>query len=257
MLILKLAIVPLFIAAVTLAGRRWGSRVAGLLGGFPVVTGPIVVFVALEQGQQFGALAALAAISGVAGLLAFGIAYSWASLRWPWYASLACGLIAWFSVAGLLAALPPLPQVALAAAGLSLLMTPWLLPNVVARPAASARLNDLPYRMITGALLTIGVTSAAASLGAVWSGLLASFPVIGSILGVFTHRAQGAAHTVQIYRGMTRGLYSFVAFFIVAALLWPNGNLWVVCIAAIAAGLAVQVVFRLLTLPRKSLQPTS
>ncbi|HEX5513355.1 MAG TPA: hypothetical protein VFY81_03100, partial [Gammaproteobacteria bacterium] len=139
MLILKLAIVPLFIAAVTMAGRRWGSRIAGLLGGFPVVTGPIVVFIALEQGQQFGALAALAAISGVAGLLAFGIAYSWASLRWPWQASLACGLVAWGSVAGLLAALPPLPQVALAAAGLALLATPWLLPNVVVPPAASAR----------------------------------------------------------------------------------------------------------------------
>ena len=32
-LILKLAVVPLFIAAVTLPGRRWGGGVAGLPAG--------------------------------------------------------------------------------------------------------------------------------------------------------------------------------------------------------------------------------
>ena len=59
MLLLKLTIVPLFIALVTLAGKRWGTRLAGILGGLPVIAGPIVVILALEQGQAFGVQAAL------------------------------------------------------------------------------------------------------------------------------------------------------------------------------------------------------
>lgn len=47
MLLLKLTLVPLFIALVTLAGKRWGNRLAGILGGLPIVAGPIVVLLAL------------------------------------------------------------------------------------------------------------------------------------------------------------------------------------------------------------------
>ncbi len=109
MLFLKLTVVPLFIAVVTLAGRRWGAGVAGLLGGFPIVAGPIVVFVALEHGAQFGALAATAAISAVAGLLVFGIAYCWASIRWPWPAALASSECAGFG-SGRQSCRPPIPN---------------------------------------------------------------------------------------------------------------------------------------------------
>ena len=74
MLLLKLTIVPLFIALVTLAGKKWGAQLAGLLGGLPVVAGPIVVFHAMEQGQAFGVVASTSAIASVVALLAFGLA---------------------------------------------------------------------------------------------------------------------------------------------------------------------------------------
>ena len=43
MILLKLLLVPLLLAAVTLAGRRWGQSVAGWLGSFPIVAGPILL----------------------------------------------------------------------------------------------------------------------------------------------------------------------------------------------------------------------
>jgi uncharacterized membrane protein (GlpM family) len=250
MIILKLTIVPLFIAAVTMAGRRWGAGVAGLLGGFPIVAGPIVIFVAIEQGQQFGALAAVAAISAVAGLLAFGIAYAWASIRWPWPGALGCALVAWGIVAGVLSVLPPLPEVAFAVAGVSLLLTPWLLPGMPPSAVAARTGNDLPLRMLTGGLLTVAVTGTAASLGAMWSGILAVFPIIGLVLAVFTHRAQGAGPVAQMYRGMVRGLYSFAVFFLVLALLWPRAGMWLSCAVALSAGVAVQAIVQWAILPR-------
>lgn len=252
MLILKLTIVPLFIAAVTLAGRRWGAGVAGLLGGFPVVAGPIVVFLALEQGPQFGALAATAAISAIAGLLVFGVAYCWASLRWSWPLALSCALAAWLVTATGLALLPLLPQVALAVAGLALVLTPRLLPQSLPPSTAQSSLSDLPYRMITGGLLTLAVTGASSTLGEVWSGLLAVFPSIGLVLAVFTHRAQGSHQVAHMYRGMVRGLYSFAAFFLVLALLWPQIALWPACALAIAAGVVIQALVQWLALPNKA-----
>lgn len=66
MLLLKLTIVPIIILLITLAGRKWGSQIAGMLGGMPVVAGPIVVLLAVDQGVTFGIHAATSAIAGVA-----------------------------------------------------------------------------------------------------------------------------------------------------------------------------------------------
>lgn len=225
-----------------------------MLGGFPIVAGPIVVFVALEQGPQFGALAAIAAISAIAGLLVFGIAYCWASIRWPWPAALASGIGCWFLAAAVLSILPASLEVALAVAGASLVLTPRVLPPGGPR-AAGGSLNDLPYRMITGALLTLAVTGAAATLGEVWSGLLAVFPSIGIVLAVFTHRAQGPRQVAHIYHGMVKGLYSFGGFFAALAVCWPRMGFWSACGVAVLAALAIQAIVQGLSSPNKALQP--
>jgi hypothetical protein len=46
LLALKLALVPGFLAALTMAGRVWGPSVAGWLAALPVVAGPIVLLLA-------------------------------------------------------------------------------------------------------------------------------------------------------------------------------------------------------------------
>ena len=51
----KLTLVPFFILALSLAGRRWGTAVSGWLVALPVVAGPIVFFIVMEQGEAFAA----------------------------------------------------------------------------------------------------------------------------------------------------------------------------------------------------------
>src|SRR5688572_1778556 len=51
LLILKLVLVPALVAGLTLAARRWGPFVGGLLLGLPVVAGPTLYFYAVEQGD--------------------------------------------------------------------------------------------------------------------------------------------------------------------------------------------------------------
>ena len=71
----KLLLAPLCVLAVSLAGRRWGMAVAGVLGGLPVVAGPILLVETLLHGRDFGADAAAGTLLGLAALTAFVVVY--------------------------------------------------------------------------------------------------------------------------------------------------------------------------------------
>lgn len=240
MLLLKLTIVPLFIALVTLAGKRWGTHLAGLLAGLPVVAGPIMVILALEQGPGFGATASIAAIAALVALLGFGVAYAWAAIYWRWPVALLCALAVWSILANVLVYLSANLEVALLLALIAMLLTPKILPGQPLLPLAASHLKDLPLRLLAGAGLTVLVTQMAFFLGSQWSGVLAAFPIIGSILAVFTHVRQGAAAVAQLYRGMVQGFYSFSVFFMVLAYGWSVWNFWLTLVLAIMSALMVQ-----------------
>lgn len=244
MIWLKLLIVPAFILLVSLAGRRWGTTVAGILAGMPVVAGPIVVLVALEQGVGFGIYTATAAVTGVIALLSFGIAYCWLSLKLNWWMTFLLATLVWSVISSFLVLLPQNIYLALCIALLGLIFTPYLLPrkNWVYRPAAHAK--DLPVRMLAGGVFTLIVTQAADLVGGTWSGLLAVFPIIGSILAVFTDITQGADAVTTLYRGTVRGLYSLVLFFFILVMAWPYMSFWFALILAIIAAIILQLLFQ-------------
>jgi hypothetical protein len=241
LLALKLFLVPGLIAGISLAGRRWGAAVAGALAGFPVVTGPILLFVALDRGASFAAEAAVAAINAVLGNIAFGIAYAWVSRTRSWRFGLAAGWIAYFV---LIAFFDLLHSSAALAFGLTiggLLLAPKLYPSGgTDLPQGGVPKSDMPYRMIAGALLVIAVTLLSASLGPSLTGLLSVFPVMGSVLAVFSHRNVGQRFAVTLLRGMVQGFYAFTVFCLILAwgLKTPLGLLSFV--AALAAAILLQ-----------------
>jgi hypothetical protein len=59
MLLIRLLLVPALIVLITLVSRRWGPALAGWLTGFPIVAGPILLVISLEQGAAFASSAAL------------------------------------------------------------------------------------------------------------------------------------------------------------------------------------------------------
>ena len=69
----KVLLAPLCVVAVSLAGRRWGIAVAGLLGGLPVVAGPILLAETLIHGGEFGADAAAGTLLGLAALILLAV----------------------------------------------------------------------------------------------------------------------------------------------------------------------------------------
>src|SRR5438270_4506222 len=98
----KLILTPLFVAAATLAGRRWGSAVAGWLAGLPLTSGPVSVFLAVEQGRAFAATSARATLLGLIAVVAFCIGYRLMAPRLNWVFSCTAGLLFYFLTASIL-----------------------------------------------------------------------------------------------------------------------------------------------------------
>jgi uncharacterized membrane protein (GlpM family) len=90
--------------------------------------------------------------------------------------------------------------------------------------------------MIAGAALTLVVTMLASTVGERWSGLLAVFPVLGSVMAVFSQQTRGPAFTAALLRATATGMYSFSAFCLVSALTLPSMGL-----SGFAVGVAVSV----------------
>ncbi|HBZ07754.1 MAG TPA: hypothetical protein DEP03_15785, partial [Massilia sp.] len=131
-LALKLFLVPLLIWLVTLAGRRWGPAVAGWLSAFPIVAGPILLTLTLEQGPSFAASAAEGTLLAVVAILVFSLAYAWACVRYGVGGSMLLALLAYgLAVAALQALRLPL-GVAFALVWCALLLAGRLFPALPA-----------------------------------------------------------------------------------------------------------------------------
>ncbi|MQA38461.1 hypothetical protein [Rugamonas aquatica] len=225
-LLLKLLLVPCLIYLVTLAGRKWGAGVAGWLSAFPVISGPILLTITLEQGPAFAATAAEGTLLAVVAILVFSIAYAWASGRCGIAGSMLWAMAAYgLAVAGLNALHPQLPLCFGLVIG-ALLLSPRLFPKAALPAQASAAgtgASDVPWRMIAGALLVLTVTFAASRIGPRLSGFFAMFPIMSTVLVGFSHARSGRAFAVALLRGMVYGYYAFAVFCLTIAVTLRQG----------------------------------
>jgi hypothetical protein len=245
--LLKIAVTPLLVAAVTLASRRWGATVGGILIGLPWFTGPVLFVLILDRGVAFGAEACVGIELGVVCVSAFMLVYGLVAAVAGWPLSLAAGAAAFFASAGLVsepavlalvdpATLPPL-WVAASLAAASLCVAMALLP----RPSAQVLPQappwwDIPARMATAAVLVTVVVTGAEALGPRFAGILSTYPLIVTVTGTFTHRAGGRDAVWRMLRGVAASLFGFVAFFLVVGLALPRvGALAAYALAALTA----------------------
>lgn len=243
----KILLSPLCVVAVSLAGRRWGMAVAGLLGGLPVVAGPILLVETLLHGRDFGADAAAGTLLGLAALTAFVVVYGRIAAESGPAPSVLCGWTAF--LLGVVALSPFRPPAALSlvlvatgfALGLRLLPAA---PSPVT--SAAAPWWDLPARALAALALVLALTALSGALGAHLSGLLAPFPIITSVLAVFTQAHGGFASLSVLLRNFLIGFYGFAAFCFVLAVVLPATSTATAFGLAVAAALAVQAAIFLL-----------
>ena len=250
LLVLRLVLVPLLIAAVTLVARRWGHRVGAFVTALPAVAGPTLLFYAVQHGALFAADAARGSLLGLVGVAAFCLAYARASTRLHW--SL-CLLIGWSSFAVVTVLMyrvqvGPIPALVLAVA--ALVGARAGLPGSrsergAAKPVAKvdgAAIPqwDLPMRMASAAALVFTLTSVADRLGSSVSGILTPFPVATAILAGFTHAQHGSAACVEFLRAYTPGLCGFAVFCVMLALTLPHLPIAASFVVALVTQLVLQ-----------------
>jgi hypothetical protein len=240
--LVEVVVAPLLAAAATVACRRWGARVGGVVSAFPAIVGPVLLVAALAHGAGFAAKAANGTLLGLLTLSAFALAYGHAARRGGWRLSMA---VAW-TFAALAAALLALAGHALGepagmvVATLSLGLAYRMLPPIGGERPPSTPLTlsrgEIPVRMALTALLVTALATAASRLGPLVGGVLAAIPVLASVLAVLTHRKQGSGAVIALLRGMVAGMLGFVAFCeIIALLIVPAGLATAFATATIAA----------------------
>jgi len=212
LLLLKLTLVPLLVVSVTLATRRWGSRIGGLLTGLPIVSGPALFFFAVEQGDAFAAEAARAVLVSLLGVAASTVTYAWAALRTPWWISLPLSWASFFVTVLPVQRLHWTTAAALVGGLLSIVLAQVLLPRSGAQAAKPRPAWDLPLRVISSMILVVSVTGLAHRLGPALSGALTPFPVAISVLLGFSHAQQGSSAAISFLRGFLPGMWSFAGF---------------------------------------------
>lgn len=242
LLFLKALLTPSLIGLVSVAGRRWGPAVSGLLIGLPLTSGPVLLILALQNGTTFAGDTARGIIFGTISVAFFCLTYAWAALRWRWPGALIASWLVFLVATALLqfVALSLLLAFALCVGvvGVALAMFPRL--PAKGRTDITPPMWDIPARMVVATVFVLLLTGAAPQLGPHLTGLLAPFPIFGTVLSVFTHAQAGTAAALRLLRGLLVGLLSFAAFFLVAGTLIAPAGILPAFIAAIIATVIVQ-----------------
>jgi len=211
---------PSVIALVTLAIRRWGNKIGGLIGSMPWTAGPILLFFILEQGKPFGILAIQGTMTGILALISFCFCYSYFCRQLTWLPTL---LLSYgiYTITALFFNYLHLNLVL--SYGLVIgcvLLTLHFFPKPTALTNTGRRLRfEIPIRMLVTTLFVLVVTGLASILGPNWSGILTPFPIMTSILAIFSHMLQGGNATITTLRGLVIGLLGFTTFLFLQAFL--------------------------------------
>jgi hypothetical protein len=241
--LLKLLLVPTFTAIVSFSSRKWGPIVGGWLIGLPLTSGPVALFLALEQGNVFASAASSAIMMGIISVFMFALAYATTAMRFLWRLSLLAGLCAYFACTFFLESVRlPLPFGFVMVLGV-LVITLLLMPHAGSEKVLfTTRRWEIPARMGSATVLVFFITGVAQWFGPQLTGLLTPFPVYATILAVFTHRSQGGAPAISLLRGVVAGSFTFTTFFLVISATIINWGVGLAFVSAILIGIVTHAI---------------
>jgi hypothetical protein len=223
LLALKLILAPLAVLLASIASKRYGHVIGGILSGFPMIAAPVTAALLIDHPAEHVTAIAFAAVSGLLATFGFIVAFAWvAKTNRPWWFCLACATAAFVLVAILLKTLElPMPlSVALGIAALwvtRLALPKFTLPS---HPPVIPS-TELALRVFSAFILAAVLLFSAGQTPPWLSGLLIAWPITGSILPSFTQKIAGPNATIAFFSGFSRGLVGLATFFCVLGLLLP------------------------------------
>lgn len=234
---LKVCIPPILVALMSLAARVFGPTIGGLIMGLPWMTGPVLFFLATDKGDAFAVEACTGIELGMLAIVAFMAGYAAVAHFAPWLPSIVAAAFS-FAATGWLLSYVSVPLWLATLAAISSLVAAYvLLPRPRALPPpVPLPWWDIPARMLATFCLVAGIMTTADRLGPQLSGIASTFPVIITVIGIFTHAQRGIDALLAIYRGVSLSMLAFCAFFAVVGYGLPwLGRVPAFAVAAVSA----------------------
>lgn len=216
-MLVKLGVTPALVGVMSVVARTFGPAVGGLVMGLPWMTGPVLFMLALDRGEGYAADMSVGVALGAACIGAWVMGYAAAARRRRWPLSLAAAALA-FALAGAAfdATARDIPLGGAVALGYAGLLGAFLM---IPRPAPSLPPRfpwwDIPARMVATLVLVGLILVTSERVGPTVSGIVATYPVIATVIGSFTHHHAGADAVIRLFRAMLLSLLSFTTFFLV------------------------------------------
>jgi hypothetical protein len=239
-LVLRIIIGPLGVLGGTVAQRRLGPAVAGLVIGLPLTSLPLLWLVALQHGGTFaGSMTNAILIGSISeGFVLWAYAKMTARCT-PMVALL--GALAIFAVSVTTVGMFHFSAVIaglLTSAGLVLALRWW--PESSTDVVAENVRSRLVLRVIAATVFTIVIVTMAGKFGALLSGLVDALPMTTMLMAFMTHQEQGPDATSQFIRGVLRGSFSWVISTVVLAAVLATGHVMLAFGLSLFTALLVQ-----------------
>lgn len=210
---MTLLLTPTAVLLVSLAGRRWGPIVGGRLAALPLTSGPLVLVVALVDGE--GAVRTLSAgiLAGIPTVVVFCLGYRVLAARHAWPVCLPVTVLATALAAGLIGFVTPPAWVSVGLVGVAVVIT------VLRRPSPHDYSTmrspwELPLRMAITTGLVLGLSMVSRAMDPRLAGVFAAFPALACVLAAMAHRSGGAGAAIDLMRGLLVGLVPTTLLFL-------------------------------------------
>jgi len=209
------------VLGITFAVGRMGPTAGGMLAGLPIVIGPGLVFLAVDESPAFIAETATFALLSLCATQAFMLSYLAAARRVSVVPAVLLASLAWFISAIVLANAATGPWFALALFGTATVIARFIGKRLrVPSLAVQSRdtLTALILRAALAGALVGAITAASSWLGPQYSGLLIAYPVGSTVIAASIHLRYGASTVVDTLYAVALGTISIAAFCFVVAL---------------------------------------
>ncbi len=216
---------PPVIAGVTFISKKWGNNLGGIVASLPWVAGPIILFIALEQGSNFAASTIPGVMVGIIGWLVFCITYIIIGQKFNALISVLIGYLTYIITGILLQRVSSGFNVntwfiiTLILIIISLYYFPKV-PEGTYKPGKKLRF-EIPLRMTMITAFVLAITYFADILGPTWSGILTPFPIMTAVLAIFVHYTQGIHQVRKVFIGLYTGIFGFTTFLYLQAHFLP------------------------------------
>jgi len=249
-LLIRLTIAPLAVIAGTIAQRRFGHAVSGLIIGLPLTSLPMLALVDLQHGTSFAVSMSNADLIGSLAEVAVMMAYVILASRCSPAVTLVSAVGVFVAVAGVLNqfSFSTLLAGVLAIAAFSVALRYW--PRRAVAPVEEGR-QRLVLRVALSGGFTFALISTAGAVGPGLAGLAAAFPIMSMVMAFVTHQEHGASASMSFLQGVAKGSFSYVASIFTFTMLLASSGVWVAFTGAFGVALLVQLIVQLIdTTPR-------